>query len=199
MRRFGAVLLVAGSLLPAALARPAIAYDAAAGRAIAEKTCAACHGPAGNSQIATVPSLAGQRFRYLTLALYQLHVGHRASPQMGPIAAKLSDDEMANLAAYYAAQKPAPSHARLAPAKAAAARTLTEKLHCIECHGPKLTGEGAIPRIAGQHAAYLRVQLRGFKAGTRGDIDGNMTSAAQSLDDADIDLLAPYIAGLTSQ
>ena len=50
--------------------------------------------------------------------------------------------------------------------------------------------------LAGQQFEYLRTQLRGFKAGTRFDMDGNMTSAAQSLSDADIELLADYLAGM---
>jgi cytochrome c553 len=59
-------------------------------------------------------------------------------------------------------------------------------------------GQQHIPRLAGQQAEYLRTQLRGFKASTRFDMDGNMTSAAQSLSDADIDILADYLSGLGS-
>ncbi|HSQ02648.1 MAG TPA: cytochrome c4, partial [Burkholderiales bacterium] len=65
-----------------------------------------------------------------------------------------------------------------------------------QCHGPQLYGQQHIPRLAGQQAENLRVQLRGFKAQTRFDMDCNMTSAAQPLSPADIDLLAEYISGL---
>jgi cytochrome c553 len=59
-----------------------------------------------------------------------------------------------------------------------------------------LPGQDSIPRIAGQHIEFLTAQLRGFRAGTRGDIDGNMTSAVQGLTDAEIDTLADYVSGL---
>lgn len=65
----------------------------------------------------------------------------------------------------------------------------------MACHGPALMGQQHIPRLAGQQREYLRTQLRGFKAGTRFDMDGNMTSAAQALSDADIETLVDYLAG----
>jgi cytochrome c553 len=193
-RRCGAALLaLAAALLLAP--PPAAAADAAAGERKAE-ACAACHGPGGRSEIAEVPSLAGQRSRYIILALYQFRTGRRLSEAMAPFAAGLSDEDLSDLAAYYAAQPPAPSPHTSDPAKAEAARALTEQNHCVQCHGPGLAGQEHIPRIAGLDADYLRVQLRGFKAATRGDIDGLMTSAAQGIGDGDIDVLADYIAGL---
>ena len=80
------------------------------------------------------------------------------------------------------------------PQKAAAARKLADADNCTQCHGLDLLGQKHIPRLAGQHYEYLKQQLLGFKAATRGDIDGNMTSAAQPLSDADIDTLAQYAA-----
>jgi cytochrome c553 len=76
------------------------------------------------------------------------------------------------------------------------ARHLTEQFHCVSCHGPALKGQQHIPRLAGQQAVYLKAQLRGFKASTRFDMDGNMTSAAQPLADGDIELLSEYLAAL---
>jgi cytochrome c553 len=178
-------------------ALPAYAYDAAAGRQKAEETCAACHGPDGNSQVPEIPSLAGQQPRYIIMALFQFRSGHRQSEQMAPFAAELSDEDLGNLAAYYAAQKPAPPTQSMDPEKAAAARRLADADHCTQCHGPSLTGQEHIPRLAGQHFEYLKQQLVGFRAGTRGDIDGNMTSAAQPLSDADIDMLAQYCSTLS--
>ena len=66
----------------------------------------------------------------------------------------------------------------------------------MQCHGPALLGLQHIPRLAGQQYEYLKTQLRGFKAQTRADLDGNMTSAAQALTDKDIDVLVDYISGL---
>jgi len=174
------------------------AYDAEAGRQKAKEVCAGCHGPDGNSQLPTVSSLAGQLPRYLILALYQFRSGHRKSEQMTPSAAELSDEDLGNLAAYYAAQKPAPPARSTDEQKTAAARQLAEADHCTQCHGPDLTGQEHVPRLAGQHFEYLEQQLRGFRAATRGDIDGNMTSAAEPLSDSDIDLLAEYISDLST-
>ena len=70
------------------------------------------------------------------------------------------------------------------------------KMNCVQCHGHALVGVQHIPRLAGQQYEYLRTQLRGFKAQTRADLDGNMTSAAQPLTEKDIDVLADYLAGL---
>jgi cytochrome c553 len=193
--RCGAAPLALAAALLLAASYPASANDAQAGARKAEP-CAACHGPAGRSEIAEVPSLAGQRSRYIILALYQFRTGRRLSEAMAPFAAGLSDEDLGDLAAYYAAQPPAPSPHASDPAKAEVARALTEQNHCVQCHGPGLAGQEHIPRIAGLDPDYLRLQLSGFKAATRGDIDGLMTSAAQGISAGDIDVLADYIAGL---
>jgi cytochrome c553 len=175
----------------------AVAADVEAGRKKAE-LCAACHGTAGNSHIPANPSLAGQPAQSITLQLFQFREGNRKDPQMTPVAANLSNADMNDLAAYFSRQPPAaPSH-QTNSANATAGRRLAEQHHCTQCHGPALLGLQHIPRLAGQQAAYLKAQLRGFKARTRGDFDGNMTSAAQALSEADIDILADYLSGLGS-
>jgi cytochrome c553 len=191
----GAIFLCAVEMLLFAAAPFARAYDVEAGRKKAEP-CEQCHGPAGNSENPAIPSLAGQQRRYLSLALYQFRSGHRLSEQMAPFAAPLSDEDLGDIAAYFSGQKPAPPQRRGDPAKAPEAQLLTKQDHCAQCHGPALTGQEHIPRLAGQQFDYLREQLRGFKAATRGDIDGLMTSAAQALSDADIELLADYLSSL---
>jgi cytochrome c553 len=175
---------------------PALAYDAGAGQKKAEEICAACHGKDGLAELPTVPSLAGQKNDYVVLALYQFRIGHRPSEVMDPQAKPLTDDDLGNLAAYYSALKPW-QPAREASAEAVAAGpALTLKNHCIQCHGPQLAGQDSIPRIAGQKMDYLTAQLKAFHAGNRGDIDGNMTSIAAGLSDADIATLADYVSGL---
>ena len=189
MAMFGAaVALYSGSV---------IAADFEAGRKKAE-LCAACHGAAGNSHIPANPSLAGQPAQSITLQLFQFREGNRTDPQMTPVAANLSNADMNDLAAYFSRQTPAaPSH-QTRSANLTAGQRLAEQHHCTQCHGPALLGLQHIPRLAGQQSAYLKAQLRGFKARTRSDFDGNMTSAAQALSDADIDVLADYISGLGS-
>jgi cytochrome c553 len=173
----------------------AVGADIEAGRQKSQ-TCAACHGPAGNSTNPVMPSLAGQPAQFIALELFQFREGNRKDPQMTPIAAKLSNADLNDLAAYYSAQKPErPAH-KSDPANAATASKLVQQLHCAQCHGPALLGQQHIPRLAGQQFEYLKTQLRGFKASTRADVDGNMTSAAQALTDHDIDVLVDYISGL---
>jgi len=173
---------------------PAFAADDAPQKA---EACLACHGSGGNSTDPAMPSLAGQPAKFISLQLFMFREGNRKDPQMTPMAANLSNAEMNELAAYFSKQKPAaPSH-KTAPENAAAGRHLTEQHHCVQCHGSALLGLQHIPRLAGQQFAYLRAQLRGFRAKTRADFDGNMTSAAELLSEKDIEILADYLSGLT--
>ena len=115
---------------------------------------------------------------------------------MTPFATNLSDTDMADLAAFYASQRPQPRAAVTDPAKVEAGQQLANQHHCVSCHRPGLTGHEQIPRLAGQDLAYLLKLLRGFKAQTAGDLDGTMTTAAQPLSEADIENLAHYMAAL---
>lgn len=187
--------LIAVALPCAAVACGALAADSADGRQKAQ-ACAACHGADGNSQNPLIPSLAGQPQQFIATQLIMFREGNRKDAQMSPMAKDLSNADVRALAMYFAAQKPVTRAPGLAPDKVAAARRLTEQNHCVQCHGPDLRGQQHIPRIAGQQREYLRTQLKGFKAGTRFDMDGNMTAAAQGLSDADIELLSHYLAAL---
>jgi len=161
------------------------------------QACVACHGPGGNSTDPAMPSLAGQPAQFISLQLFMFRQGNRKDPQMSPMASSLSNADMNELAAYFSRQKPAaPSH-RTAPENIAAGPRLAKQHHCVQCHGPALLGLQHIPRLAGQQFAYLRTQLRGFKARTRADFDGNMTAAAELLSEKDIEILADYLSGLT--
>jgi len=173
----------------------AAAADIEAGKQKAQ-VCVACHGPADNSTNPVMPSLAGQPAQFISIELFQFREGNRKDAQMTPMAANLSNADMNDLAAYFSAQKPEPPTHKTDPANAAVAPDLAKQLHCSQCHGPALLGQQHIPRLAGQQFDYLKTQLRGFKAGTRADLDGNMTSAAQALTDKDIDVLTDYLAGL---
>ena len=160
------------------------------------QVCAACHGPGGNSTDPAMPALAGQPAQFISMQLFMFREGNRKDPQMSPMASGLSNADMNELAAYFSRQRPAaPSH-ETGSENAAAGRKLSEQHHCVQCHGPALLGLQHIPRLAGQQFAYLRAQLRGFKARTRADFDGNMTSAAELLSETDIEILADYLSGL---
>jgi cytochrome c553 len=107
--------------------------------------------------------------------------GRRKDAQMSPFAAGLANADLNNIAAYFAAQKPAPPSRDTQPANVETGARLAKQYNCTQCHGPALMGQQHIPRLAGQQVEYLKAQLRGFKASTRFDMDGQMTSAAQAL------------------
>jgi cytochrome c553 len=185
--------------LPLALGAGASAgADIEAGRQKAQ-VCVACHGPAGNSANPLMPSLAAQPAQFISTELFMFREGNRKDPQMTPMAANLSNADMNDLAAYFSAQKAEPPAHKTDPANATAAPKLAQQFNCTQCHGPALLGQQHIPRLASQQYEYLKTQLRAFKAQTRADIDGNMTSAAQALTDKDIDVLVDYMAGLGSR
>ena len=179
-----------------------VALPAAADIAAGEKkaaVCAACHGEAGNSTNPQWPSLAQQPAQFISTSLFMFREGNRKNDLMTPMAKPLSNAEMNDLAAYFAAQKAAPPKHQSKPENVAAGPGLAKKFNCSQCHGPQLLGQQHIPRLAGQQYDYLLEQLKGFKAQTRADIDGNMTSAAQALTPQDIELLVDYLAGLGAQ
>jgi cytochrome c553 len=188
--------LAASIVVFAALHASVFAADLDAGRRKAT-ACVACHGPDGNSTNPTVPSIAGQVATYVHWQLLLYRDKRRVDPQMAPIAAALSETDMADLAAFFAAQRPAaPPGAPADAARSETGRRLAEAYHCGECHGRDFGGREYAPRLRGLSREYVVAQMRGFKARTRGDLDGAMTQAAQPVADADIEPLADYIGSM---
>jgi cytochrome c553 len=174
---------------------PAAHADLAAGKRKAE-ACAACHGADGNSATGQFPVLAGQTARYLYLQLKDFKEGRRGEPTMAPIVAKLSTRDMLDLAAYFAAQKPKPIVFKADAARVARGRKKAEEVLCTMCHLGGFSGQNEIPRVAGQHPEYVIKQLKAFKARTRTNDAGSMTSVAQTITEQDIEDLAHYISSL---
>lgn len=177
------------------LAAHAAAQDDAATRKLAE-TCAACHGPDGNSQNPAFPILAGQTWRYIYIQLKDFKEGRRTDPVMSPMAANLSRDEMIALGNFFAARKPRPIAFKADGARAAAGKKTSDAVLCPMCHLGGFVGQNEIPRVAGQYPEYVRKQLQDFKAKKRTNDAGNMTSVAGTLSDDDIENLAHFIANL---
>lgn len=177
--------------------------DAAKGQAISQ-TCAACHGADGNSLLPMNPVLAGQHPEYLYKQLTNFKSGERQNAIMAGMVANLTDDDMRNLAAFYASQKPAPSAARDKALVTQGQKifrggiTDTGVASCAGCHSPNGAGNPIeFPRLAGQHAEYVSNQLRAFRAGQRGnDPNRMMRMVASRLTDNEIAALAEYITGL---
>lgn len=189
----------------AAKAAP-IKGDAAAG-ATKAAVCAACHGPAGVSANPEWPNLAGQSPKYIREQLQNFKSGLRKNPLMSGQAANLSAQDMADLAAHYAAQKPG----RGVASKDAVA--VAQKLYrggdasrgvpaCSACHGPAGAGNAAAgyPQLSGQHATYTATALKNLRALAAEPLpDGNlkaMATIAAKLTDSEIAALASYANGL---
>jgi cytochrome c553 len=160
------------------------------------EVCVACHGPGGNATIPQYPILAGQTWRYIYLQLKDFKEGRRKDPVMSPMAADLTREEMIELGNYFAVQKPKPTGFKADGAKVAAGKKKSDEVLCPMCHLGGFTGQNEIPRVAGQHYEYVVKQLKDFKARSRTNDAGNMTSVAGTLSDDDIEILAHYIANL---
>lgn len=188
-------LSVAALAMCCAAACPVQAQDIEAGRKKAE-ACIACHGANGNSTDPAYPILAGQTPRYLYLQLKDFKEGRRTEPLMDPFIANLSREDMFDLAAFFAAQKPPPSAFKADPSRAARGKAKAEEVLCTMCHLGGFLGQNEIPRVAGQHYAYVVKQMRDFKTRKRTNDAGNMASVSRTLSDRDIEDLAHYLSSL---
>ncbi len=166
--------------------------------------CAACHGLDGNSVNPEWPSLAGQHAQYIERQLHLFKNGTRQSPVMAPMAAPLSDQDMADLAAYFTTQKAKgleASEAKLAAGQRVY-RSGDANRHvpaCAACHGPQGYGNppASYPSIHGQHSTYVAAQLRAYRKGERAsDPNQMMRNVAGNLSDDQIDAVADYVQGL---
>lgn len=187
--------VLASLLILSAVSMPAVAADIAAGQKKAE-ACVACHGPNGNSPNGQFPVLAGQSARYIGLQLKDFKEGRRKDPVMSPMAAPLSSEDMQDLAVYFAAQKPIAISFKPDPDKVQLGAKKSDETLCAMCHLGGLKGQNEIPRLAGQQPDYIMKQLKAFKARTRTNDGGNMTSVAQTLSEEDMLGLANYIGSL---
>src|ERR1700682_2775561 len=122
---------------------PAIAADAVEGEK-KSALCTACHGPGGNSTDPQFPSLAAQPPTYTFYQLLQFREERRKDPRMSPFAAKLSDADMKDIAAYFAAQKVVPPAITADAAKVAAGRAVSDRMYCGSCHTSTYYGQNHI-------------------------------------------------------
>jgi cytochrome c553 len=188
-----AVLALAGLIAALAAADVRAQADATKDKA---QTCVACHGPNGNSTDPQYPILAGQTARYIFVELRDFKEGRRHDPQMDPMAANLTPDDMLAVADYFSKQTKTPNGFHADGAKVSLGAKKSDEVLCTMCHSGGFLGQNEIPRVAGQHYAYIKKQLSDFKARRRTNDAGNMTSVAGTLSDADIENLAQYIANL---
>ena len=159
-------------------------------------TCLACHGVNGNSTMPGVPSLAAQNARYIYLQLRDYQEGRRDNPMMSPMAAGLTRPEMQELANYFSQQKLSSKGFKADPDKVKKGIAKADETLCAMCHLGEFKGQNEIPKVAGQNFDYVVSMLKAFKAKTRTNDAGNMTSVASTLSEQDIENLGHYIAGL---
>lgn len=196
-------------------------YDVNAGKQIVEANCAACHGINGVSVVPSQPNLGGQNVKYLYKQLMDFKTGYRVNGIMQSQIAALNQQDLANVAGYYASQAPwGVGYGN--PATNAEATKLylggdksRGVIPCAGCHDPKGTGNAyaAFPRLGGQHATYIATQLKLFRAaGREDDVTGKdqvrindaakegemgmMQTVAASLSDKDIRILSDYLSAV---
>lgn len=179
--------------------------DAAAGQAKAG-TCVACHGVDGNSVNPEWPSIAGQHASYIIKQLKAFKGGERQNALMTPMAMPLSEQDMEDLAAYYASQTARGLEADKDKVEAGqklyrGGNSASNAAACIACHGPNGRGNPAAsyPSIQGQHASYVAAQLNAYKSQSRqADNAQNkmMQDVAAALTAEEIAAVAAYVQGL---
>lgn len=191
------------------------AGDAAKGEALVT-TCVACHGADGNSPSPVFPKIAGLGERYIEKQLKDIKSGERSIPEMTGLLDNSSDQDLADMAAYFASQPTqltgsSDAELMLNSGAKVSALELGEKLYrggnhetnvpaCSGCHSPRGLGNApaGYPRLSGQYPDYIEKQLKNFRSGTRAN-DGEartMRSIAEHMSDAEIKAVAAYIAGL---
>jgi cytochrome c553 len=204
--KINAIALTLAALLGApalAATAPAAAKpDLAKGQAISTQVCVACHTADGTRGSPANPILAGQHPEYLQKQLQEFKTGKRNNPIMKGFASALSDDDMRNVAAFYASKSAKPGFAKNKDSV-----KLGEKIYragiadkavpaCAGCHSPNGAGIPAqYPRIGGQHGDYTEAQLAAFRGGARAN-SVQMSTIAEKMSDREVKAVADYIAGL---
>jgi cytochrome c553 len=197
-------IAVLGSIsLFAAQAAFAVTGDADAGAQKAA-VCGACHGMNGNSVNPEWPNLASQHAGYIASQLQLFKDGVRNNVIMAPNAMLLSEQDMANLAAYYSRQalqglEADPSLYKAGEKLYRAGDASRDLPACIACHGPSGEGNGPAhyPALRGQHSLYTYTQLKAYASGERKVTGNNMMQVvAPKLSDEEMRAVASYLQGL---
>lgn len=201
-----ATLVTAALGAQAVFAQAAVIGDAAQGhKKIA--MCIGCHGIVGYQasfpEIHHVPKISGQAATYISKALHEYKAGERKHPTMHSIAASLSEQDMADIAAAYEASgQPAPAVPdQLTPAPGPDVAALLSKGACTSCHGPNLSKpiDPTYPKLAGQYSDYLYVALKAYQTEGNPQVGrGNaiMGAQAKQFTHAELRTLADYIGSL---
>ena len=204
------VLMAVLSVAQGQDAKPAGAGSAAAGAKKAA-TCIGCHGIKGYQasfpEIHKVPMISGQGAKYITASLAAYKKGDRKHPTMRAISTSLSDQDMADLSAFYEQQggtAAASAPPDGAPAASAEVTALLTKGACASCHGANYSKpiDGSYPKIAGQHADYLYVALKSYKTEGNPQVGRNnaiMGGQVKQFTLAELKAMAEYLSSLPGE
>ncbi len=197
-----AAAVLFGAAASAATTAPAARPDPAKGQATATAVCGACHTHDGSRGSPANPILAGQYPEYLVKQLIEFKSGKRENAIMKGLASTLSEEDMRNVAAYYASREAKPGFAKSKELVALGERIYRGGIAdrnipaCAGCHSPNGAGIPVqYPRLAGQHAEYVEAQMRAFRDGLRKN-NAVMNGVAAKLNDREIQAVSDYIAGL---
>ena len=172
--------------------------DVERGRARAAESCVACHGEDGRSVANATPSLAGQPAPFIVMQMVLFRNDMRDTPPMPDFARELSEQEVVDLAAFFASLPPGPPEDReprneeLFRRGAAAA----ERFGCARCHYADYHGRNQVPRVAQQREDYLIPVLTQYRSGERSGYDIAMNSILQDASEEDIAAMAHFLAHL---
>ena len=194
------------SLAMAGVSVSVAAQDAKAGEKLAAM-CIGCHGIAGYQssfpEVHRVPMISGQNAKYIVAALTAYQKGERKHPTMRGIAGSLTEQQMADLGAYYEqhGKSSVVAVAQSAKAPSPEVKALLDKGACASCHGADFNKpiDGAYPKIAGQHADYLYVALKSYKTeglATLGRGNAIMAGQVKAFKPSELKAMAQYIGSL---
>ncbi|HHH47817.1 MAG TPA: cytochrome c4 [Gammaproteobacteria bacterium] len=164
--------------------------------------CQGCHGEDGNSFNPEWPSLAGQVPSYLTKQMRDFQSGARKDDTMGGMVEGLSEEDIADIVAYFSSQKAKAEEGELNSKGRklyVGGNRYTNVPSCAGCHGPNAVGNdpAGFPRLAGQKAGYISKALHDFRTEARtNDVNGMMQGVAAKMSDKDIAAVAEYLSRL---
>jgi cytochrome c553 len=163
---------------------------------LAERNCAACHGPAGVSAVPLMPSLAGQQADFLTLQMILFREGLRQVPAMMEPARGLTDQQILDIAAWFAAQPSGPKPDRSARNAALFEQgaALSARHNCAACHGADYAGRANVPGVNHQREDFLVHTLAEYRDGLRVGADTQMNGLMHGITNAEIRAIAHYLA-----
>lgn len=156
--------------------------------------CTACHGPEGGKPLAGMPALSGQQEEFLVLQMILLREGLRDVPAMDGMLKAFNDRDLMDIAAYYSAAKPFTSNSPRDAQRHAAGARLSQAMGCGSCHVAGYIGQRQVPRITNQREDYLAATLKAYRDNRRSGTDTSMNAVMYQATDADIALLAHYLA-----